>query len=159
MTGKLTHRPATLRSAQAFVASHHRHNKAPRGAKYAIEAVFGGEVVGVCIVGRPVSRHLDDGATVEVLRCCIRPDAPRNSASYLYGAARRVWQSWGGSKVITYNLQSESGDSLRGAGFVLVAQTKSEPKGWGRKGRERATATIYAQRKNRWQLDLFGVSP
>lgn len=151
---KLSHRPATIRTAQAFVTSHHRHNKAPRGARYAIEAVFGGAVVGVCIVGRPVARMLDDGGTVEVLRCCVADDAPRNTASYLYGAARRVWQSWGGRKVVTYNLQSESGESLRGAGFVLVARVRAEPKGWGRTSRPRSVEAITAQRKNRWQIEL-----
>lgn len=151
---KLSHRPATIRGAQAFVTAHHRHNKAPRGAKYAIEAIWNGEVVGVVIVGRPISRKLDDGATVEALRCCVMDGAPRNTASYLYGAARRVWQTWGGQKLITYNLQSESGDSLRAAGFVLVVRTKSEPKGWGRKSRTRITEPIYAEPKNRWQMEF-----
>lgn len=152
---KLTHRPATIRGAQAFVSAHHRHNAAPRGARYALEALFEGRVVGVVIVGRPVSRMLDDGATCEVLRCCVRADAPRNTPSYLYGAARRVWQSWGGQKVITYTLASEPGDSLRGAGFVAVAKTKREPKGWGRKGRGRIVSALDGQQKVRWQLDLF----
>lgn len=153
--GKLTHRPATIRDAQAFVAAHHRHNKAPRGARFALEAVFDGEVVGVVIVGRPVSRLLDDGMTCEVVRCCVRADAPRNTPSYLYGAARRVWQSWGGGRVITYTLESEPGDSLRGAGFLAVAKTKSEPKGWGRKDRGREVSKTDGQRKTRWQIDLF----
>ena len=152
---KLTHRPATIRNAQAFVSAHHRHNAAPRGARYALEAVFGGQVVGVVIVGRPVARLLDDGMTCEVLRCCVRTDAPRNTPSYLYGAARRVWQSWGGQKVITYTLESEPGDSLRGAGFVAVAKTKREPKGWGRKDRGRDVNGTDGQRKTRWQLDLW----
>ena len=155
MRQKLSHRPATIRGAQAFVNVHHRHNSPPRGARFALEAVFGGEVVGVVIVGRPVARRLDDGMTCEVLRCCVRADAPRNACSYLYGAARRVWQSWGGNKVITYTLASEPGDSLRGAGFVAVAKTKREPKGWGRKGRERNVSALDGQQKTRWQLDLF----
>lgn len=151
---KLTHRPATIRGAQAFVAAHHRHNKAPRGARFALEAMFSGEVVGVVIVGRPVSRMLDDGMTCEVIRCCVRADAPRNTPSYLYGAARRVWQSWGGMRVITYTLESEPGDSLEGAGFWRAALTKRAPKGWGRKGRERGVNKTDGQRKTRWQLDL-----
>ena len=134
---------------------HHRHNSPPRGARYAIEAVFGGEVVGVVIVGRPVARLLDDGMTCEVIRCCVRAGAPPNTPSYLYGAARRVWQSWGGRKVITYTLESEPGDSLRGAGFAAVAKTKREPKGWGRKERGRAVSATDGQSKTRWQLDLW----
>jgi hypothetical protein len=151
---KLTHRPATIRDAQAFVSEHHRHNAAPRGARFAIEALWNDEVVGVVIVGRPVARMLQDGATCEVLRCCVKDDAPRNTPSYLYGAARRVWQSWGGRRVITYTLDTEPGDSLRGAGFAPVAKTKVERGGWGRENRPRENATIYQQRKTRWQLDL-----
>lgn len=152
---KLSHRPATLRSAQAFVDKHHRHNKAPRGARYAIEAIYGGDVVGVVIVGRPVARNLDCEDTAEILRCCVKDGAPRNTPSYLYGAARRVWQSWGGRRVITYTLSSEPGDSLRGAGFRVVAQTRAAPNGWARRDRSRSNYPIYAERKNRWQLDLF----
>ncbi len=151
---KLSHRPATIRRAQEFVNAHHRHNAAPRGARFALEALFDGEVVGVVIVGRPVSRMLDDGLTSEVIRCCVRADAPRNTPSYLYGAARRVWQSWGGKRIITYTLESEPGDSLRGAGFAAVAKTKSEPKGWGRKARERDVLRTDGQRKIRWQMEL-----
>ena len=152
---KLSHRPATIRAAQTFIAAYHRHSKVPRGARYAIEAVFAGEVVGVAIVGRPLSRMLDDQTTCEVLRCCVKDGAPRNTPSYLYGAARRVWQSWGGTRVITYTLETEPGDSLRGAGFKAVARTKSEPKGWGRKARPRGALKVDAVRKIRWQLDLF----
>lgn len=154
---RLSHRPATIRGAQAFVTEHHRHNKAPRGARYAIEALFGGEVVGVVIVGRPVSRMLDDGTTCEVLRCCVRADAPRNTPSYLYGAARRVWQSWGGKQVITYTLESEPGDSLRGAGFLMVAKTKRERKGWGRKDRERVVSQLDGVAKQRWSIEFPAV--
>jgi hypothetical protein len=151
--GKLTHRPATIREAQAFVDSHHRHNKAPQGARYAIAAEYDGAVVGVVIVGRPVARHMDDGKTCEVVRCCVLPDAPRNTPSYLYGAARRVWQAWGGQTVITYTLESEPGDSLRGAGFRAVAKTQPAAKGWGRDGRDRENAAIYQIPKTRWQSD------
>lgn len=133
---------------------HHRHNSPPRGARFAIEAIWGGEVVGVVIVGRTVARRLDEQTTCEVLRCCVRADAPRNTPSYLYGAARRVWQSWGGQKIITYTLASEPGDSLRGAGFVAVAKTKGEPRGWGRKDRGRDVSATDGQRKVRWQMEL-----
>jgi hypothetical protein len=151
---KLTHQPISLKTAQTFITEHHRHNKAPRGHKYSVAAVWDGEIVGVVIVGRTIARKLDDGFTVEVLRCCVRDGAPRNTPSYLYGISRRIWQAWGGKKVITYNLQSESGDSLRGAGFVLSAKTRGTAKGWDRKKRSRANAPIYAEPKNRWEAAL-----
>lgn len=151
---KLTHRPATIRGAQAFVSAHHRHNSPPRGARYAVEALWSDEVVGVVIVGRPLARMLDDGMTCEVLRCCVLDGAPRNTPSYLYGVARRIWQSWGGKRVITYTLAAEPGDSLRGAGFEPVAKVQPANGGWGREGRPRENATIYQRPKIRWQLDL-----
>lgn len=152
---KLTHRPATIRSAQEFVRQHHRHSVVPRGGRFALEAVWAGDVVGVVIVGRPLSRMLDVGTTAEVLRCCVKDGAPRNTPSYLYGAARRVWQAWGGRKLITYTLETEPGDSLRGAGFQVAGRTKSAPSGWSREGRERQPLAVDAIRKVRWQLDLF----
>jgi hypothetical protein len=136
------------------VNAHHRHSAPPVGARFAIEALCDGEVVGVVIVGRTVARKLHEATTCEVLRCCVKDDAPRNACSYLYGAARRVWQSWGGHKIITYTLADEPGDSLRGAGFTAVAQTRSEPKGWGRKDRTRGVSALDGKRKIRWQLEL-----
>lgn len=40
------------------------------GHKFSIGAAKGDEIVGVVIVGRPVSRHRDDGLTLEVTRLC-----------------------------------------------------------------------------------------
>ncbi|MGI4794374.1 MAG: XF1762 family protein, partial [Janthinobacterium lividum] len=57
--------PCTLREAGEFVASHHRHNKPPHGALFAAGASDGVALVGVGIVGRPVSRHMQDGGTAE----------------------------------------------------------------------------------------------
>lgn len=158
---KLTHRPCTLKAAGQFVTAHHRHNKAPQGGRFALAAIYAGEVVGVVIVGNPKARMLDDGATAEVVRCCVKAGAPRNTPSYLYGAARRVWQAWGGRKVITYTLASEPGDSLRGAGFTPEATTKPAPKGWGRSHRPRVNDPIYAEPKIRWgysfRIDSFEI--
>jgi hypothetical protein len=136
------------------VSAHHRHNAAPRGARFAVKALWNGEVVGVVIVGRSVARLLDDGVTCEVLRCCVKESAPRNTPSYLYGTARRVWQSWGGKRVITYTLETEPGDSLRGAGFTPVAKVQPARGGWEREGRPRENAPIYQKRKTRWHIDL-----
>lgn len=150
---KLTHRPATIRAAQEFVNRHHRHNAPPRGARFAVEAMWNGRVVGVVIVGRTIARALHSPYACEVLRCCVQDGAPRNTPSYLYGVARRVWQAWGGSTVITYTLDSEPGDSLRGAGFLPVAHTKARPKGWSSKGRPRAVTALDGVSKIRWELN------
>ena len=60
---------------------------------------------GVAICGRPVSRHLDDGLTLEINRLCT--DGTRNACSILYGACARIAKNMGYKRVITYILKSE----------------------------------------------------
>ena len=52
--------PISLKNANAFVAEHHRHHKPVVGHKFSIGCAQEGRLVGVAIVGRPVSRHLDE---------------------------------------------------------------------------------------------------
>ena len=47
--------------AKAFVQQNHRHHKAPVGTSFQIACVKDDAIVGVIIVGRPVSRKLQDG--------------------------------------------------------------------------------------------------
>lgn len=109
--------PITLKTANSFVAEHHRHHKPVVGHKFSIGAQdANGKIVGVVIVGRPVSRYLDDGWTAEVSRLCT--DGTKNACSMLYGAAARTAKAMGYHKVITYILESESGVSLRAAGWT-----------------------------------------
>lgn len=130
--------PCTLREAAEFVTSFHRHNKAPQGGLFAVGASDGQRLVGVAIVGRPVSRHMQDGGTAEVTRCCVVDGAPKGTCSALYAAAWRAARAMGWSRLITYTLQSESGASLRGAGWKVIAEREaSDPARWqSRPGRE-----------------------
>lgn len=66
-----------------------------------------GGFVPVAIVGRPVSRYLDDGFTLEVNRLCS--DGAKNACSILYAAAARAARAMGYRKIITYTLDTESG--------------------------------------------------
>ena len=54
-------RPISLRDANEYVRQHHRHHKPVAGHKFSIGCEADGELVGVIIAGRPVSRYLDDG--------------------------------------------------------------------------------------------------
>lgn len=110
-----------LDEANAFVARHHRHHRAVVGHKFSLGAALGERIVGVAIVGRPVSRRRDDGMTLEVTRLCT--DGTRNACSFLYGAAARACFALGFARLGTYILASESGTSLRAAGWRLVATT------------------------------------
>lgn len=109
--------PISLEEANAFVAIHHRHHKPVVGHKFSI-AVSDDVVRGVVIVGRPVSRHLDDGWTLEVSRCCT--DGSRNACSMLYGAAWRAAKALGYRRLITYTLPTEGGGSLVASGWKCV---------------------------------------
>lgn len=50
-------RPISLRDANEYVRKHHRHHKPVAGHKFSIGCEADGELVGVIIAGRPVSRY------------------------------------------------------------------------------------------------------
>ena len=146
--------PMSLKEANEFVFNFHRHNKPVQGGKFAIGVSDGQRLVGVAIVGRPVSRHLDDGYTAEVTRCCVLDDSPKGTCSFLYARAWRIWSAMGGNKLITYTLQTESGSSLRGAGWKIVNQTPgaSDGKGWTNRP-NREWQSVVGQAKFRWEME------
>jgi hypothetical protein len=112
--------PITQKEANAYVKKHHRHHKPVVGSVFQIACAKDGEVVGVAIVGRPVSRHLDNGWTLEVNRLCT--DGEKNVCSMLYSAAWRVAKNLGYKRLITYILSSESGASLYASNWKLVGE-------------------------------------
>jgi len=149
--------PVTLKEANNFVETYHRHSgrTSRDGGKFAIGVSRAGYgLLGVVIVGRPLARALDDGVTAEALRVCVLPnmgDVTKGACSFLYAAAWRAWRAMGGHKMVTYTLQSESGQSLVGAGAKTVAQLKGRPKGWNRSDGHREFKDIYGQDKFRWE--------
>lgn len=117
--------PISLAEANAFVNKYHRHHKGVTGHKFSIavadmEDFEEPKIVGVAIAGRPVSRYLDDGWTLEINRCCT--DGTKNACSMLYGAAWRAARAIGYKKVITYILESESGASLKASGYTCIGK-------------------------------------
>ena len=120
-------RPVSLKTAQEYVRKHHRHNKPPVGHKFSIGLFDGERMVGIATAGRPVARALDDGLTLEVTRTCT--DGTRNANSMLYGAIVRAATALGYLKCVTYTQGTESGASLRGAGWTAVAEIA--PRGGG----------------------------
>lgn len=122
----LTLTPVTLAAANTFVNAHHRHHKATAGHKFSIGCAKDGELVGVAIVGRPVSRYLDDGWTLEVNRLCTTGE--KNACSILYAASARAAKAMGYRKIITYTLDSESGSSLRAAGWSCAGMAGGKGK-------------------------------
>lgn len=112
--------PVSLADANAFVAQHHRHHPPVVGHKFSIGAALDDRLVGVVIVGRPVSRHRDDGATLEVTRLCT--DGAQNACSFLYGRAAKAAFALGYSRIGTYTLPNEGGASLRASGWHLIGE-------------------------------------
>ncbi|RKI67078.1 hypothetical protein D7V91_10905 [bacterium 1xD42-67] len=141
--------PISLREANAFVERNHRHHKGVTGHKFSIGCTRDGELVGVAIMGRPVSRYLDDGLTLEVNRLCTT--GAENACSMLYGAAARAARAMGYQKIITYTLDTEPGISLRAAGWQCAGPAGGER--WT--GKRRPAADLYPpQKKLRYEKQL-----
>ena len=92
----LTLIPVSLAQANEFVRQHHRHHKPVAGHKFSIGCAENERLCAVAIVGRPVSRYLDDGFTLEVNRLCS--DGTKNTCSILYAAAARLRGRWATAK-------------------------------------------------------------
>jgi len=134
---KLCAVPVSLAEANAFVSEHHRHHPAVQGHKFSIGAALSEAIVGVAIVGRPVSRHRDDGLTLEVTRLCT--DGTKNACSFLYGACARAAFALGYRRIGTYILASESGASLKASGWRLIGETRGKPMWHASRSRPRVT--------------------
>lgn len=119
--------PLTRSAARRFIADHHRHNEPPVGWLFGVGLQRDGELRAVGCAGRPVARGLADGRTVEITRVCTLGD--RNAASRIYGALCRAAAALGYDRAITYSLASESGSSIRAAGFVEEARIAGHA-GW-----------------------------
>ena len=145
----LTLIPISLKDANAFVTAHHRHHKPVVGHKFSLGCVLNERLVGVAIVGRPVSRYLDNGRTLEVNRLCSTGE--KNVCSFLYGAAARAAKALGYEKIITYTLDTEPGTSLRAAGWACAGPAGG--KRWT--GKRKPTVDLYpAQMKLRYEKNL-----
>lgn len=143
--------PISLKEANAFVEQHHRHHKPVVGHKFSVAASDGKKIVGVAIVGRPVSRYLDDGWTLEVNRLCT--DGTKNACSFLYSAAWRAARNMGYKKLVTYILDTENGASLKASGWKCVGEAGG--KRWT--GVRRPEVDLYpAQMKLRFEIEKDG---
>ena len=140
--------PLTQRQAKDACASWHRHNPPPRGDIFRVGAAVDGELVAVGIAGRPVSRHLDDGQTVEVTR--VASSGYDNATSFLYAALRRAAFALGFTRVITYTQAGEPGSSLKAAGYRKVGE-RPATKGWSRSARPRDDARYQSTERTLWE--------
>lgn len=146
--------PMTISEANSVVTSYHRHSRPVLSALFAVGCSDGAGLQGVAIVGRPVSRMLQDGETAEVVRVCALPEARKGSCSFLYGACWRAARALGWRRLVTYTLASESGASLRGAGWRVLAELPARgPGAWHGPDRSRDWQPVYGQLKLRWEVE------
>lgn len=134
----LTIVPIFQRQAKAFISKHHRHHIPSIGSVFNLAVSDGQNIVGVCMVGRPMARMLQDGLTLEVTRLCT--DGTKNACSMLYAAAWRVAREMGYKRLVTYILEVEPGVSLRAAGFTEIG--KAGGGSWSRPGRKRISKAL-----------------
>lgn len=142
--------PATLAKANEFVSKFHRHHGKCTGHRFSLACYRGDVLVGIAIVGRPVARMINQQLVCEVNRLCT--DGSKNVCSFLYSACARVAREMGFSKIITYILESESGDSLRASGWICDGPAGGG--NWNVPSRPRMTNSPTGL-KNRWSKEFY----
>ena len=160
MAKQLSVRPVSIKQANDFIRDYHRHHRPTvrNNGKWALAGVNErGEIIGVAVTAAPVSAAYMDGYTIEISRLCVKEGAPKGSCSFLLSKCCAIWRLMGGRRVLTYTLQSESGASLRGAGWCLVGDVRPHRRWEGKTrldGIERASLPIYRVPKSRWEKIL-----
>jgi hypothetical protein len=71
MPRRFTTRWLPLREADRFIAKHHRHHDPAQGGIVALGLWEGTDLVGVGVLGRPVSRMLQQQGAAEIVRLCV----------------------------------------------------------------------------------------
>jgi len=110
--------PLELKEANNLVALWHRHHKPTQGHRFSVGVMSeDGVVHGAAIVGRPVARLAGSPkAVLEVTR--LVTDGTPNACSMLYAAAARAGKALGYERIQTYILDSETGTTLKAAGWL-----------------------------------------
>jgi hypothetical protein len=152
--------PVTLPTANRAVERWHRHHAPIPGgfAWFCCGAIVAETLVGVAIAGRPTNRNNDDRQTVEVLR--LASDGTPNVCSALLGACARAAKALGARRVLTYTLTSETGASLRGAGWVCE-EADTGQSWWGHTGTRTPAVgrDHFTQSKARWVVHFRPLVP
>ena len=133
------------------VAELHRHHRPAHGHRFSIGAKDESEVLrGAAIIGRPVGRKNPQYEWAEVTR--LVTDGTENACSFLYGAAARICKEMGFTRIQTFILESESGVSLKAAGWSFDCM--SEGGNWNVPSRGGRRIDQPQERKQRWYKAL-----
>ena len=145
--------PVTLAEANELVKREHRHHVPAVGHRWSGGVTLNGVLVGAYIAGRPVARMTPQFTVAEVTR--LVTDGTKNACSMLYSAAARVAEAKGYDVIQTYILASESGISLRAAGWI-EDQTRNPGKtrSWNCPSRGGRREDQPMEPKRRWYKEL-----
>ena len=142
--------PLELRDLNALVSGLHRHHKPVQGHRFSIGVEHGGKVVGAASVGRPTARLTDQRTVLEVTR--LVTDGTKNACSALYAAAARIGKELGYKRIQTFILDSETGTSLKAAGWKF--EQESGGGDWTRESKPNRRQDQPQCRKQRWGKEL-----
>lgn len=124
-----------------------------RGNRWCIAATVDGEFIGAVLVGRPVARMTEQYQTADAIRCVT--NGYKNGCSKLYGSAARIAREMGYHEIQTFILKSESGVSLKAAGWTRDEYEDGTPKefgggSWNRPSRGGRREDQPQEMKHRW---------
>ena len=144
--------PLTLKQANDLIAQWHRHHKPVQGHRFSLGVKSGDDLVGACVVGRPVSRGVPAYEVAEITR--LVTNGTPNACSKLYTAAARAAREMGFNKIQTYILEEEAGTSLRASGWQFEGMTSGGD--WNHSKQYAGTRRTDQPmcRKQRWAKEL-----
>jgi GNAT superfamily N-acetyltransferase len=122
------------------------------GWKAAFGARYDGELVAVCILGRPVARHIDADQTISISRFAALPTRPQNTGSWLIARARKWARLEGYDELIAYaGVAGNYGTIYEAAGFELIKKQEAREDGWNSR-ENRETVSDFIRRKWKYYL-------
>lgn len=142
-------RPVARAEAHAWVKAQHRHLP-PTAAGFGVAVEARGELVHICVLGRPTARALTNGRTAEVTRAAspkTHATTP-HAASKALAAITRAALALGYRRLVSYTRSDEKGTTYRAAGWWPTAITRGGE--WSRPSRARKSAEQPC-RKVRWE--------
>lgn len=142
--------PLTLGQANELVAKLHRHHKPVVGHRFSIGVKLGDVICGAAIVGRPTGRKNPQYDWAEITR--LVTDGTKNACSILYAACARIAKEMGFVRIQTFILGSETGVSLKAAGWVF--DQNSSGGDWNVPSRGGRRTDQPQEAKQRWKKEL-----
>lgn len=123
------------------------------GWKAAFGARYDEELVAVCVLGRPVARHIDADEVISISRFAAVPTRPANTGSWLIARARRWARLEGYQKLIAYaGVAGNYGTIYEASGFELRKVDEARGDNWNSRENRRSVSD-FTRRKWEYVLD------